>query len=168
MRIWLIPCFVALILSSAHRASAQQAVDPEGLAGRWEASDGSGGEVGMNILMSTTVAGSVTSLVDAPQAEQDFEIALYRHRDTDLKPIGFNVFTTSSAGVVWDGRELRINHQHVADVPEIHIKLVWNDEAKVWTGSFEVATFQARDVRLRRPAGPQRVCSPVHGLTAMA
>jgi hypothetical protein len=148
--------FALLILSSVHPVSAQQIVHPEDLAGRWEASDGSGGEVGMNILISTTVAGTVTSLVDVPQAEKDFEIALYRHRDTNVRPLEFNFFTTSSAGVAWDDRELHIDHQRRADVPGIHVKLAWNEEAKVWTGSFELGAFRARAIRLRRPAGPQK------------
>jgi len=148
--------FVLLMLSSVYVVSAQQIVHPEHLAGRWEASDGSGGEVGMNILISTTIAGTVTSLVDVPQEEKDFEIALYRHRDTNVRPLEFNFFTTSSAGVAWDGHELRIDHQRRADVPEIHVRLAWNDEAKVWTGSFERGDFRARAIRLGRPAGHQK------------
>jgi hypothetical protein len=148
--------FALLMLNSVYVVSAQQTVHPEDLAGRWEASDGSGGEVGMNILISTTVAGSVTSLVDAPQTEKDFEIALYRRRDANVASLEFNFFTTSSAGVAWDGRELRIDHQRRADIPEIHVKLAWNDEANVWTGSFERGDFQARAIRLRRPAGTQK------------
>ncbi len=68
----------AFVLSAHHPMSAQQEFHPEDLAGRWEALDGNGGQVGMNIIISTTVARSATDLVSAPQAGQDFEIALYQ------------------------------------------------------------------------------------------
>ena len=56
--VWLI----LLGISLPTALSAQELSRPEDIAGRWEASDGQGGEVGMNILVSTTIASSSTDV----------------------------------------------------------------------------------------------------------
>jgi hypothetical protein len=149
-------CIVLLGLCEGFAQTPQQLLHPENLAGRWEAPDGNGGEVGMNILLTTTVVGSTTSLTGVPQRLDSFEIGLYQRLGSDVPPFGFNFFTTSAnGGATWDGRHLRIDLQQHADLPKIHVDLAWNDTARVWTGIFERAAFQNRTITLRRPAGPQ-------------
>jgi hypothetical protein len=145
-----------LEIGSTCALSAQELSHPEELAGRWEASDGQGGQIGMNILISTTVPGSATDLIGVPQTLEDFQIGLYQRSDSDVKPLGFNFFTTSvGGGATWDGRHLRIDLQRKAELPEVHVDLAWNNTTRVWTGSFECAAFRNQAVTLKRPTRPQ-------------
>jgi hypothetical protein len=157
VRIGTVLCFILLEIGSTCALSAQELSHPEKLAGRWEASDGQGGEIGMNILLSTTIPGSATDPIGVPQTLEDFQIGIYQRSDTDVKPLGFNFFATSVGGAAtWDGWHLRINLQRKADLPEIHINLAWNDVTRVWTGSFERQAFRNKAITLKRPARPQR------------
>lgn len=142
--------------------SPQTMTHPEGMAGRWEASDGQGGQVGMNILISTTVPSSASDLVDVPQYLESFDIGLYQRSGSNVNPLGFNFFSTSSNGrATWDGRRLRIDLTHNRELPEVHVDLTWSDAGKVWIGAFERSPFQNRAITLRRPAGVQK--SPFAG-----
>ena len=149
--------YLALLgISSTYALSAQQLSHPEDLAGRWEAPDGQGGEIGMNILISTTVPISSTDLIGALQKLEDFEIGLYHRSGSDVIPLGFNFFATSAnGGATWDGRHLRIDLRGKAELPEVHVDLTWNDATRVWTGTFERAAFQNQAITLKRPTGPQ-------------
>lgn len=155
MRICTALCFVLLEISSTCSLRAQELFHPEELAGRWEASDGQGGQIGMNILISTTVPGSATDLIGVPQTLENFQIGLYHRSDSDVEPLGFNFFTTSvGGGATWDGRHLRIELLRKAELPEVHVDLAWNNTNRVWTGSFERATFRNHAIMLKRPTGP--------------
>jgi hypothetical protein len=128
---------------------------PEDFAGRWEAPDGQGGEIGMNVLLSTTVPNSTTNLKGIPQSLQDFEIGLYQRSGPNVKPLGFNFFTTSvNGGATWDGQHLRIDLQRKAELPSVHVDLAWNAAARVWTGAFERGAFRNEALVLKRPTGP--------------
>ena len=71
-------------------------------------------------------------------------------------PLGFNFFATSSrGGATWDGQHLRMDLQQKADLPEVHVDLLWNGVDQVWTGNFERAAFKNKAATLRRPTGPQ-------------
>jgi len=154
VRIRLELCFVLLGISSTLALTAYQRSYPEKLAGRWEASDGQGGVVGMNILVTATVASSTTDLVDVPQKTEDFEILVYQRSGSDVKPLGFNFFTTSpDGGAAWDGRHLRIALAQKSSSADIHVNLAWDDTARLWTGTFERGTFKRRAITLRRPVG---------------
>jgi hypothetical protein len=143
-------------ISSTDALSAQQLSYPEDLAGRWEAPDGQGGQIGMNILISTTVPSSARDLLGVPQKLEDFEIGLYHRSGSDVIPLGFNFFTTSgNGGATWDGRHLWIDVGRKMEFPEVHVDLAWNDAARVWTGTFERAAFRNQAITLKRPTGPQ-------------
>jgi hypothetical protein len=149
-------CLILLGMSLPCALIAQELSNPEDLAGRWEASDGQGGEVGMNILVSTTIASSSTNLASVFQNFESFEIGLYQRSGSDVKPLGLNFFTTSSrGGVSWDGLHLRIDLQQRAELPEVHVDLEWNGADRVWTGNFERAAFKNKSITLRRPIRPQ-------------
>ena len=92
MRICTALCFVLLGISSISASTTQDLFHPEELAGRWEASDGQGGQIGMNILISTTVPGSATDLIGVPQTLESFQIGLYQRSGSDVKPLGFQLF----------------------------------------------------------------------------
>ncbi len=157
MRIRPVLCFVLFGIRSTPALDAQQLYPPQDLAGRWEASDGQGGEIGMNILVSTTVPSSAMDLIGVPQRLEDFEIGLNQRSGSDVKPLGFNFFTTSvNGGATWDGRRLRIDLRQESGVPEVHVDLAWNEAARVWTGAFERAAFRNQANTLKRPTGPQK------------
>ncbi len=67
---------ILLGISLPTALSAQELFRPEDIAGRWEASDGQGGEVGMNILVSTTIASSSTDVANVPHTLESFEIGV--------------------------------------------------------------------------------------------
>jgi hypothetical protein len=72
-----------------------------------------------------------------------------------LKPLSFNFFDLArNGGATWDGRNLRVNIQQKAELPEIHIDLGRDKEGQTWTGSFERADFHNQTITLRRPVGP--------------
>ena len=156
MRICTALSFVLLGIGSICALRAQQLSHPEQLAGRWEASDNQGGKIGMNILISTTIPTCTTDLIDVPQTLEEFVIGLYQRSGSDVEPLGFNFFATSVNGAAtWDGQHLRIDVQPRAELPEVHVELVWNKKAQVWTGSFERAAFRDQAITLKRPARPQ-------------
>lgn len=111
----------------------------------------------MNILVSTTVPSSATDLIGVSQNSEYVEIGLYQRSGSDVKPLGFNFFSTSvNGGATWDGRHLRMDAKRKAELPEVHVDLAWNDAARVWTGTFERAAFRDQAITLKRPAGPQK------------
>ena len=130
---------------------AQQLVQPDEFAGRWEVSDGRGGYVGMNILISTTVPSTTTNLIGVPQSLQNLEIGLYHRSHSDVESSGFSFFATSQAGAAtWDGRRLRIKMEQKAELPEVHVDLAWNRAAQSWTGIFRRASFRNEAITLTR------------------
>jgi hypothetical protein len=127
---------------------------PDALAGRWEASDGQGGAIGMNILITATVAGSTTDLIGVPQKIEDFVIAVYQRPGSDAQPLDFNWFTTSpNGGATWNGRHMKVDFSQKWSSVEIHVDLAWNDKNQLWVGTFERGTFKRQRLTLRRPAG---------------
>jgi hypothetical protein len=157
MHIFTALCFVALGMNSTYALDGQQMAHPEDLSGRWEAPDGQSGEIGMNVLITTTVPNSTTNLNGIPQSLQDFEIGLYHRSGSDVKPFGFNFFTTSvNGGATWDGQHLRIDLQPTAELPSVHVDLAWNAAVPAWTGAFERGTFRNEAVVLKRPSGPYK------------
>jgi hypothetical protein len=69
---------VAWAIRPTYAQDAKLLVHPEAISGRWEAPDGRGGEVGMNILLTTSVASTTTDLIGVPHNLQDFEIGIYQ------------------------------------------------------------------------------------------
>jgi hypothetical protein len=126
----------------------------EDLAGRWEAPDGQGGQIGMNILLSTTVSNSATDVIETAQQLAGFEIAVYQRSGSDVQPFGFNFFATSpSGGATWDGRYLRIGLEKKGVDPRVHVDLEWDQTSQTWSGTFERGAFRSQAIALKRPAG---------------
>jgi hypothetical protein len=149
-------CLILFGISLPCALSAQEMSHPEHLAGRWEASDGQGGMVGMNILISTTIASSNTDLTSVLQRSESFDIGLYQRSGSDVEPFGFNFFSTSSTGgATWDGRHLRIALRQKSGLPGVLVDLLWNNADSVWTGTFERGAFQSKAITFRRPVGSQ-------------
>ena len=150
--------FIALLAVNFVRTlKAQQVTQPEEVAGRWESPDGEGGEIGMNILVSTTVPSSATNLIGIPQQLESFEIGLYQRSHSDVELLGFRFFTTSpNGGATWDGRHLQIDLRRDAELPEVHVALTWNSAARSWTGSFQRGTYKNSAITLEHPLGPDK------------
>lgn len=148
---------VLLVVNSVRILAAQQTTQPEDVAGRWESPDGQGGEIGMNILVSTTVPSSTTNLSGIPQPLEDFEIGLYQRSHSDVEPFGLNFFAASpNGGATWDGRRLQIDLRSHAELPEVHVALTWNSAARSWTGSFQRGAFKSSAITLKHLLGPDR------------
>jgi hypothetical protein len=147
--------FSLMIVLLSRVEIAQQAASPipspEALAGRWEASDGHGGAVGMNIVLTTFVHGIPESLAGQPQFEEEFTVGLYQRTGPDVEPLGFNFFAAPDGGASWDGHRLGIRLNGKADLPTTNVDLVWHPESQTWSGLFERGPFHEQ-VLLRRPA----------------
>jgi len=146
-------CLIVLFASREARTQQQRRVvpHPEVLAGRWETSDGRGGAIGMNIMLSTRIEGSPKTIDDQPQFEENFTVGLYQRAGTDVEQFSFNFFTTSAdGGAVWNGHRLMIHLAPKADLPLVNVDLLWHDELHEWTGLFARGDFRGH-VTLKRP-----------------
>jgi hypothetical protein len=146
--------FTSLLLAvSSSLLAAQQLLisKPEDLAGRWETSDGNGGMVGMNVIVSTHVDGTPVNLIGHKQYLDDLEIGLYQRTEPDVEALGFSFSSTSSNdGAIWDGQQLRILAYPRGDLPKIDVSLFWDETKKQWDGHYERGEF-SRQVTLKRP-----------------
>jgi hypothetical protein len=124
---------------------------PEEFAGRWETSDGHGGMVGINVIVSTHIDGAPTSLLGHQQYLDEFTIGIYQRTGPDVEPLGFSFFTSgSNGGATWDGQHLRVLAPQRMDLPKVDVDLMWNETGHVWNGHFEHGEF-SRQVTLKRP-----------------
>jgi len=152
MRTYLLACLFLLGLSTSFSQDSRQLLHPEHLAGRWESPDGQGGEVGMNISLTTTLASSTMDLVGVSQTLSNLVIGIYRRSASNAHQFRYNFFTTSAnGGADWDGQHLRIAVQHKPGFPAVHVDLVWHERARIWTGVFERGAFGNQTITLRRP-----------------
>ena len=95
-----------MFAASSSFIAAQQLpiTKPEELAGRGETSDGYGGMVGMNVIVSTHIDGAPTSLLGHQQYLDEFTIGLYQRTGSEVEPLGFSFFTNgSNGGATWRG-----------------------------------------------------------------
>jgi hypothetical protein len=76
----------------------RETADPESISGRWETSDGQGGAVGMNIMLTIAVSGGQASFSPFRQVEPQLTIGLFQRTGADVGQLGFNFFTSSSDG----------------------------------------------------------------------
>ena len=152
MRAWIHLSLMALLASGVGIAQQDASLipSPEALAGRWEAPDGHGGAVGMNIVLTTYIHGTPASLVGQPQFEEEFTVGVYQRTGPDVEPFGFNFFNAPQFGATWDGHRLGIHLTGKADLPTTDVELVWHPESQTWSGLFERGPFR-KQVVLKRP-----------------
>jgi len=152
MRKDLLFSFLLHALSSSLLAAQQLPIsNPENVAGRWETSDGHGGMVGMNVIVSTHVDGTPARLIGHKQYLDDLEIILYQRTGPDVEASAFGVFSTNSnGGAIWDGQQLRLlASPQRADISKVEVRLWWNEIKKQWDGHYERGGF-SRQVVLTR------------------
>lgn len=147
--------FSALLIAvSSSFLSAQQLpiAKPEDLAGRWETSDGNGGMVGMNVIVSTHIEGAPVSLIGHTQYLDNLDLGLYQRTGKDVGEFDFSFFSTSAeGGATWDGQQLRMQAPQRKDhLPKVEVSLSWDGTNKQWYGYFERGEF-SRQVTLKRP-----------------
>jgi hypothetical protein len=85
----------SLVFLAHGRAKAQLNLAlsaPDALAGRWETSDGHGGAVGMNVIISTHIDGAPSSLANQPQYLDEFTVGIYQRTGPEIAPLEFNFF----------------------------------------------------------------------------
>ncbi len=124
---------------------------PDALAGRWEAPDGHGGAVGMNIIVTTHIDGAPTSITGHVQYEDEFVAGIYQRTGPDVEPLGFNFFSSAAGGgMTWDGHQLAIHLVGKGDPRKVNLDLIWHEESQMWSGLFERDSFHEH-VSLKRP-----------------
>jgi len=105
---------------------------PDTLAGRWEAPDGRGGAVGMNIIITTHIDGAPASIAGHLQYEDEFTAGLNQRTGPDVKPLGFNFFSSAwGGGMTWDGHQLTIHLLGKGDLPKVNVDLIWDEDSHV-------------------------------------
>jgi hypothetical protein len=148
----------SLLLWIAGSVAAQQLsiAVPENVSGGWEASDGHGGRIGMEIVLWTHIDGIPMSLAGRPQMLDRLDVGLFRHRGDQSGPDSYRYFTNGmNGGATWDGHRLRLLAAGSRDFAKVEVDLIWDSRRDVWTGGYaddEVA-LQAT---LQRPADAVR------------
>ena len=135
-----------LAVSSSFLASQRLPISkPEDLAGRWETSDGHGGMVGMNVIVSTHIDGIPVSLIGHQQYLDTLDIGLYQRTGADVGEFGFNFFSTSAnGGALWDGQQLRVSARQRGDLPKVEVSLSWDERRSNGTDTMSVGNSAAR------------------------
>jgi hypothetical protein len=76
----------------------QPVLHPEEISGVWEAPDGHGGAIGINLLLHTTVPGDAATLAGVSQSWQSLEVGLYQRTGAALVFGDENFFGDSLRG----------------------------------------------------------------------
>lgn len=129
--------------------------NPAILAGLWEAANGHGGIVGIQILLNTR-----------GENVETIEFGLFERTGRELGDLPFNYFAPQGRGADtchWDGHHLTIDfvpplssrkltpeQQARFVVTPVHVDLVWDEAVGTWTGLFQYKSSPG-NVVLRRP-----------------
>jgi hypothetical protein len=124
---------------------------PEMLSGIWEASNGHGGVVGIQLILTTTIPASAMTLAGTPQSWVHLEVMVYEQVGRTLDFSERNGFSDSVRGgsvQLEDGRLTLHFVSGVESVPKIDLDLKWVD-GDAWEGRFHRGSFDSH-VTLRR------------------
>jgi len=105
----------------------------------------------MNIIITTHIDGAPASIAGHLQYEDEFTAGLYQRTGPDVKPLGFNFFSSGAGGgMTWDGHQLTIHLLGKGDLPKVNVDLIWHEDSQTWSGLFERGSF-SEQVSLKRP-----------------
>jgi len=137
---------------------------PEALSGLWEAPDGSGGAVGIHLMLTTTVPVSADTLGSAQQLWERLEVGVYERKGPDIQFGDQSYFgdSPSAGNVAFDEGVLRLHFASPwKDTPSVDLDL--RQTGDTWVGRLHRGYFDA-NVILRRPgAGGTAKTSPIGG-----
>ncbi len=119
---------------------------PEQMTGLWESDDGSGGAVGINLRLITTIKGQPKIFAGWSQYWDSLQIGVYQRHGSEQNVGDANWIMDNLSGVHFDGTRL------VAKMPDlsIDVDLSYDIQNRTWNGWFHRRTF-ARRVVLSRP-----------------
>lgn len=138
-------------LRGAQGQRVQLISDPERLSGIWEASDGSGGAVGLHLSLTTKVDGTPATLNGVPQHLDQFVVGVYQRSGSDMHMGDESNFVVPSNEVHWNGRSLRVKHlPRTSSDYEIEMDLTQTSDGQSWTGLFHRGSF-SKHLSLNRP-----------------
>jgi hypothetical protein len=137
-------------------------VDPEGLSGLWETSNGHGGAVGIHLQLATSVAADAKwdgkTLAGVQQLWQYLEVGVYERAGAVLVFGEENFFSDSPRGAHVTVEEGRLQLHFVsqwADTPSVDLDLV-KQPGDRWVGRLHRGSFDSQ-VTLERPgAGAEK------------
>lgn len=123
---------------------------PEELSGVWEAPDGRGGAIGLNLRLLTTVPASVTSLVGIAQSWGSLQVGAYQRAGPALVfgEANWVLDSPRGGGVVYQDGRLRVA------LPWLDLDLK-HEPDDTWVGRFHRKDFD-QIVTLRRPGATPR------------
>jgi hypothetical protein len=142
-------------------------VDPEGLSGLWEVSNGHGGAVGIHLKLFTSVSADAQTdrrtLAGVEQLWQYLEVAVYERHGATLVSGEEIYFSDSPRGAsvkMEDGRlQLHFVSQH-ANTPSVDLDLVKQGDR--WIGRLHRGSFDS-EVTLERPGAGVEKSSAIAG-----
>ncbi len=107
---WLILALGPLPPARGGRAQSISLPSPAQASGLWEASDGEGGAVGIELLLTTLVNGRALRLVDTKQQRQSLAAKVFHRTTPELKSGQANSFVDSpETPLDTDGQTLRLS-----------------------------------------------------------
>lgn len=133
-------------------------VHPEALSGVWEAADGEGGAVGIQLHLTTTLPGDADPPIWTPQSWQHLELGVFERKGPGLTFGEASWFSDSrrGGGLTFNNGRLQVHSvPKLKDLPSVDLDLV-EERDGCWHGQFHRAAFNAI-VALCRPTPGARV-----------
>lgn len=131
--------------------SARPTEKPEAMTGLWEAPDGQGGSVVMEITLSALFE-NVNGPNSQPVYEELIEVALFE-RNGESYRLNYFASEDQSHSARWDGHRLVASFNARADQPKLRIDLTWKRHRRVGADCSITVVRASRwfcDVRRRR------------------
>ena len=140
-------------------------VHPEALSGIWEAPDGHGGAVGIQLQLATTLPGDASPPLWTPQSWLDLEVGVFERTGPEIKSGEESGFSDSvrGGGALFQKNRLQLHFvSEPKDAPSLDLDLLLQLNG-CWHGRFRRGAFDSV-VELCRPTpGHQSVLSPLVG-----
>ena len=162
---WLILALGPLPPARGGRAQSISLPAPAQASGLWEASDGEGGAVGIELLLTTLVNGRAVRLDDTKQQRQSLAAKVFHRTTPELKSGQANSFVDSpETPLDTDGQTLRLSWGNLKGVgPGVLLDLRYDKKADTWSGLFRRDAFSASVILMRPRADAGSTPNPLAG-----
>ncbi|HLJ79325.1 MAG TPA: hypothetical protein VKT75_18050 [Acidobacteriaceae bacterium] len=140
-------------------------VHPERLSGVWEASDGEGGVVGIQLELATTLPGDADPPIWTPQDWEHLELGVFQRKGPDLTFGEASWFSDSrrGGGLTFNDARLQLHSLPTPNyLPSIDLDLV-EERDGCWHGQFHRGAFNSVVALCRPSPGPDVARSPLVG-----
>ena len=139
--------------------------NPESLSGRWEAPDGQGGALGLDLQLTTTVPADVRTLSGVTQTWFSLQMGVYQRKGATVQFGEENFFVDSypDRNIQFDQGRLTLHFASPrAGVRAVDLDLI-QQPGSSWEGRFHRGEFDSRVKLLRPGAGKRGLVDPLVG-----